>query len=243
MHSTLQVMYRQLPCAGKMLHDEHEEVNVDDAIDSYKKECKLMSSLHHPNITLFFGLYFDTSSILPLIVMEKLETSLDELLEHIPNLPLSLKHSVLKDVASGLLCLHKMQPPVIHRDLTASNVLLTSSLVAKISDMGNSCTVDLNGRMVKTLTKKPGASVYMPPEALDEDHRYGPSLDVFSFGHLALLTLSQVACAKVCTAKPKYRKYAPSDISGCKHVTPWPWEHTFSMKYIIPVLLCVQVSS
>ena len=193
-------MYRKLACAGKMLHDEHFEVKVDDAIDKYKKECKLMSSLHHPNITLFLGLYFDPSSILPLIVMEKLETSLDELLEHdIPNLPLSLKHSVLKDVASGLLYLHKMQPPVIHRDLTANNVLLTSSLVAKISDMGNSCTVDLTGgQMVKTLTKKPGASAYMPPEALDDRHRYGPSLDVFSFGHLALLTLSQVARAKVC---------------------------------------------
>ena len=24
---------------------------------------------------------------------------------------------------------------------------------------------------------------YMPPEALDNRHRYGPSLDIFSFGH------------------------------------------------------------
>ena len=48
------------------------------------------------------------------------------------NLPLSLKCSVLEDVASGLLYLHERQPPVIHRDLTSKNVLLTSSLVAKI---------------------------------------------------------------------------------------------------------------
>ena len=34
--------------------------------------------------------------------------------------------------------------------------------------------------------------VYMPPEALDETAQYGPSLDIFSFGHLTLFTLTQV---------------------------------------------------
>ena len=32
----------------------------------------------------------------------------------------------------------------------------------------------------------------MPPEALTTTSRYGPSLDIFSFGHLALFTLTQV---------------------------------------------------
>ena len=32
----------------------------------------------------------------------------------------------------------------------------------------------------------------MPPEALSASSRYGPSLDVFSFGHLALFILTQV---------------------------------------------------
>ena len=32
----------------------------------------------------------------------------------------------------------------------------------------------------------------MPPEALSASSYYGPSLDVFSFGHLALFTLIQV---------------------------------------------------
>ena len=159
----------------------------------YLQECQLMSSLRHPNITQFLGLCFFTGTQLPLLVMERLETSLDDLLEHIPNLPLSLKCSVLEDVASGLLYLHNRPSPVIHRDLTANNVLLTSSLMAKISDMGNSRIVDLrDGQMARTLTKAPGSSVYMSPEALDDTHRYGPSLDVFSYGHLALFTLTQV---------------------------------------------------
>ena len=46
--------------------------------------------------------------------------------------------------------------------------------------------------MVRTLSALPGTLVYMPPEARDDRHRYGPSLDIFSFGHLALFTITQV---------------------------------------------------
>ena len=106
---------------------------------------------------------------------------------------ISLKCSVLEGVASGLLYLHDRPSPVIHRDLTAKNVLLTSSLVAKITDMGNSRIIDMRpDQMARTLTNLPGTLVYMPPEALDDRSRYGPSLDIFSFGHLALFTITQV---------------------------------------------------
>ena len=189
--------YRQIVCAGKKIHETLLDVGnegVAQMVEKYLQECQLMSSLRHPNITQFLGLCFLPGTQLPLLVMERLETSLDDLLEHMPNLPLSLKRSVLEDVASGLLYLHKMQPPVIHRDLTSKNVLLTSSLVAKITDMGNSRIVDMRpGQMARTLTEFPGTLVYMPPEALDDRHRYGPSLDIFSFGHLALYTIIQVS--------------------------------------------------
>ena len=146
------------------------------------------------------SLCFLLGTQLPLLVMERLETSLDDLLEHVPGLSISLKRTILEDVASGLLYLHNRSSPVIHRDLTSSNVLLTSSLVAKISDMGNSRIIDLRGgQMARTLLKLPGTLVYMPPEALDDRHRYGPSLDVFSYGHLALFTLTQVRHKMLCT--------------------------------------------
>ena len=162
-------------------------------IQKYLLECQLMSSLRHPNITQFLGLCFLPGTQVPLLVMELLDTSLDDLLEHMPNLPLSLKRSVLEDIARGLVYLHERNPPVIHRDLTSKNVLLTSSIVAKITDMGNSRIVDMRpGQMARTLSALPGTLVYMPPEARDDRHRYGPSLDIFSFGHLALFTITQV---------------------------------------------------
>lgn len=153
-----------------------------------------MSNLRHPNITLFLGLCFLPSSPLPLLVMERLETSLDAFLSSMPKFSLRLKQSMLKDVASGLLYLHEREPPVIHRDLTAKNVLLTASLVAKITDMGNSRIIDMTSdQMAQTLSKLPGTLVYMPPEALDSTHRYGTPLDIFSYGHLAIYTITQVS--------------------------------------------------
>ena len=80
---------------------------------------------------------------------------------------------------------HAHDPQIIHRDLTAKNVLLTSSLVAKITDLGNSRIVTLQpGQLARTLSRLPGTLAYMPPEALSSSARYGPSLDIFSFGHL-----------------------------------------------------------
>ena len=101
------------------------------------------------------------------MVMERLDGSLDDLLETVSDIPLVLKHSMLKDVARGLHYLHKHTPQIIHRDLTAKNVLLTSSLVAKVTDLGNSRIVNLQpDQLARTLSRLPGTLVYMPPEAL-----------------------------------------------------------------------------
>jgi len=152
-----------------------------------------MASMRHPNITQFLGLCFLEGSQIPLLVMERLEMSVDDLLESSPKIPLSIKLSILTDTCCGLVYLHGMKEPIVHRDLTARNVLLTSSCSAKIADLGNCRIVSLtSGQLAQTLSKNPGTTVYMAPEALSDGHRYGPSLDVFSFGHLSLYTLTQV---------------------------------------------------
>ena len=152
-----------------------------------------MAKLRHPHVVQFLGLCYLEGSTLPVLVMERLDSSLDDLLESSPGLPLALKLSLLADVARGLLYIHTRDPPIVHRDLSARNVLLTSSLVAKISDLGNAHIVDLQpGQLARTLTRVPGTFAYMPPESFDQHSQYGPKLDIFSFGHLALFTLTQV---------------------------------------------------
>ena len=145
--------------------------------------------LRHPHIVQFLGVCFLEGQMLPILVMEKMEKSLDDLLESGSNLSLTIKQSLLADVARGLCYLHSHNPPIVHRDLTARNVLLTASLLAKISDLGNARFINLQAA---NLTLLPGTVVYMPPEAFDENSEYSTQLDIFSFGHLSLFTLTEV---------------------------------------------------
>ncbi|CAI8021451.1 LRR receptor-like serine/threonine-protein kinase FEI 2 [Geodia barretti] len=176
-------------CAGKKIHD----IFVPEGGFKFLiKECKLMSGLIHPDITKFLGVCLLPSSKFPALVMELMDYSFEDVIENKPatfeKLALTTMISIFIDVASGLAYLHSRTPRVLHRDLTARNVLLDKYMNAKITDFGNSRIIETTIAM-KTMTQIPGTQVYMPPEALDVQSRYNDRLDIFSFGHLALYTL------------------------------------------------------
>ena len=161
--------------------------------DTFLRECTLLSRLRHPHIVQFLGVCYLPGSRLPLLVMERLFTSLDELLENKDIvIPFDAKLSFLRDVAKGLIFLHGQTPAVIHRDLTARNVLLNTGMVAKIADLGVARIVNIQpGKLAATMTRNPGNIVYMPPEAAEDTARYSAVLDMFSYGNLAVFTLTQ----------------------------------------------------
>jgi serine/threonine protein kinase len=174
--------------AGKKIH---EVLISDGGLDCLIKECKLMSSLCHPDITKFKGVCMLPSTKIPALVMELMDFSLEDVVENKRerfDLHLTTMLSIFIDIASGLAYLHSRTPCVLHRDLTARNVLLDKCMNAKITDFGNSRIIDTT-MAIKTMTQAPGTTVYMPPEALDSHSKYGDRLDIFSFGHLALYTL------------------------------------------------------
>ena len=206
-------------CAAKKIHEvfldrsEIPATEIRKSAAQFVRECQLMSTLRHPNIVQFLGVCFFPGSRLPALVMERLLTSLHDLLDPEtdpppppdapkPFFPLSLKCSILHDVASGLTYLHERSPPIIHRDLSARNVLLNTGMVAKIADLGVARIVP-RMRAAATMTKGPGAIVYMPPEAMeskpgeaneeekDKKSKYDASIDIFSFGVVAIFTLCQ----------------------------------------------------
>ena len=150
-------------------------------------EVLLHSQQRHPNIVQLIGVYYPPRSQLPMLVMEYLPLSLTQCLER-EELPLQMKYSILVDVAKGLCYLHGKRPPIVHRDLTANNVLLTSSYLAKISDLGVSRLADTFKK--HHLTTAPGNAMVMPPEALEDNPVYDHKLDVFSYGCLILHVLT-----------------------------------------------------
>ena len=130
------------------------------------------------------GVHFRRNNQLPMLVMEYLPLSLTQCLKSHRDLPLQIKYSILLDVAKGLNYLHCKRPPIVHRDLTANNILLTSNFAAKISDLGVSRMADTFN--FQELSVAPGNSVVMPPEALRDNPVYDHKLDVFSYGCLIL---------------------------------------------------------
>ena len=97
-------------------------------------------------------------------------------------IPVYLKHSILLDVATALEYIHSRN--IIHRDLTSKNVLLTRSMVAKVSDLGQAKIFNLSPADRRTTA--PGNVCFMPPEALVSGPMYTTKLDIFSFGGLIL---------------------------------------------------------
>ena len=159
-------------------------------LDRFEKECSLLSKLRHPNIVQFIGVYYGKDGKEDIaLVMERLEFELAQFLENNPDLQLSTKLAILQDVTYGLVYLHEYNPPIIHRDLTARNILLTKSYRAKIADVGVAKLMDKAAMEAVTHTKVPGQMYYMPPEACMEKASCTPKLDIFSFGHLSLHTL------------------------------------------------------
>ena len=175
-------------CAAKEIHSlllHASESEVNKVRDDFLYECHLWSTLRHPNIVLFLGIYypFTRESGLPIIVMEKMKYNVTSLIESYEDIPMLVKLSMLHDVSLGLNYLHNHTPPIVHRDLSSNNILLSCYLEAKITDLGVAKV--LNTRNSK-MTKAPGTAVFMPPEALDDKPKYGTSLDVFSFGGVIL---------------------------------------------------------
>ena len=83
---------------------------------------------------------------------------------------------VALDIVAGLEYLHSMG--IIHRDLTGSNILLTSAYTAKIADFGMSRIVSTNMQ-----TNTHGTITHMPPELL-RDGVCSKKTDTYAFGVL-----------------------------------------------------------
>ena len=121
--------------------------------------------------------------------MEFLHTTLTACLDRYGTLPQEISYTILDDVATALCYLHRQNPAMVHRDLSANNVLLTSDMRAKISDLGVAKILNLTPAQRTQMTTAPGTQSYMPPEALAHNPTYDTRLDCFSYGVMMLHVL------------------------------------------------------
>ena len=191
----LKVLVNCALCAAKEIHasiiDGPNSINVRQFI----RECDLMSRMRHPNVVQFLGVYQPETNphlvfqeTLPWLIMEYVPFELHSLLGQPIEIPMSVRVSILLDITKGLSYLHNNHSlvEIIHRDLSARNVLLTSSLTAKLADFGTSRQPVHDA----TMTKGTGNPWYMPPEnKVGSKVRYNSKMDIFSFGVILLFTI------------------------------------------------------
>ncbi|XP_049397707.1 uncharacterized protein LOC125861859 isoform X1 [Solanum stenotomum] len=150
----------------------------DEVIYSFKQEISLMKRLRHPNILLFMGAV--TSPERLCIVTEFLPRgSLFRLLQrNASKLEWRRRIHMALDVARGMNYLHHLTPPIVHRDLKSSNLLVDKNWTVKVGDFGLSRLK--HETYLATRTGK-GTPQWMAPEVLRNEPSDEKS-DVYSFG-------------------------------------------------------------
>ena len=192
-----------LLCAAKILHQYlvdptgHELKQVLPQREHrlpmrrFEQECEFLSTIRHPNIVQYLGMYQDPDTGSPVLLMELMDDSLTHFLESSPQpIPYHIQVNICDDIALALSFLHSNN--IVHRDLSSNNVLLIGNVRAKVTDFGMARLGDPNSLATRlSFTKCPGAQVYMPPEAVKDKPVYTEKIDCFSFGVVIVQILTQ----------------------------------------------------
>lgn len=155
---------------------------------SFARETNMLIKLKHPNIVQFYGLYSSRSGSYELnsdtyLIQELMHCALDDRIRQSPPLTLRNVVNLALDVAGGLRYLHERPDPIIHRDLASKNILLSSTGVAKIADLGVAKILD---ETQTPQSRLPGTELYMPPEVKIAGMAYDTKVDIYSFGVVIL---------------------------------------------------------
>ena len=164
----------------------HPAIINTQTLERLRREVRIMAHVRHPNLLRFIAAVFDDQTP-PLIITELLNMNLRTAYEN-GHLQSANKLPIFCDVAYALHYLHEHEEPIIHRDVSAPNVLLEAlpggTWRAKISDFGSANVA----RLARTLGE--GAIIYSAPETFPNTEPHARPLpqttkiDIYSYGIL-----------------------------------------------------------
>ncbi|CAA2986763.1 probable receptor kinase At1g80640 [Olea europaea subsp. europaea] len=192
-----------LSVAVKRLHG-----GTSDAIREFENEVELLSNIQHPNIISLLGCSIHAE--IRLLVFELMQNGSLETQLHGTSrgsaLNWHLRMKIALDVARGLEYLHEhCHPPIIHRDLKSSNILLDSNFNATLSDFGLAVR---DGAQKSGNIKLSGTLGYIAPEYL-LDGKLTDKSDVYAFG---------VVLLELLLGRKPVEKPAPAQ---CQSIVTW----------------------
>lgn len=164
----------------------------EDNDSAFVNELESMSRLNHKNLVRLLGFYDDAEE--RVLVYEFMANG--SLADHLHNprlepLTWERRLTIALDAARGIQYLHDFAvPPVIHRDIKSSNILLDATWTAKVSDFGLSQMGPTEEEDVSHLSLRAAGTLgYIDPEYYRLQQLTTKS-DVYSFGVVLLELLS-----------------------------------------------------
>ncbi|KAL8153985.1 hypothetical protein V2J09_011745 [Rumex salicifolius] len=153
-----------------------------DCIEQVINEIKLLSSVNHPNLVHLLGCAIENVEE-QILVYEYMPNG--TLCEHLQGergdgLSWSDRLSIAIETAQAIAYLHSgLNPPIYHRDIKSSNILLDYGFRAKVADFGLSRFGLVESSYVSTAPQ--GTPGYLDPQYHQSFHLSDKS-DVYSFG-------------------------------------------------------------
>ncbi|KAI3915992.1 hypothetical protein MKW98_004433 [Papaver atlanticum] len=160
--------------------------------DDFCREIELLGRLHHRHLVSLRGFCVDRRE--RFLMYEYMENgSLKDHLHSTGKTPLSwqTRIQIAIDVANALEYLHfYCEPPLCHRDIKSSNILLDDNFVAKVADFGLAHASKTGAISIEPMnTDIRGTPGYMDPEYVVNEELTEKS-DVYSYGVLLLELVS-----------------------------------------------------
>lgn len=152
-----------------------------------KNELKILNDISHPNLIKLLAWAEDEEFYY--IITEYIEGGdlMDLLATNLLNY--NEKISIIKNIASAILYLHSYSPPIIHRDIKSSNILVSKNRdKAYVIDYG--LAKQLTTAYAKKTSEKEGTLLWMDPEIFT-NVKFTTKSDVYSFGILLWEVLTE----------------------------------------------------
>nr|XP_029117228.1 wall-associated receptor kinase-like 14 isoform X2 [Elaeis guineensis] len=172
--------------AGKLSNDKLVAIKKikhrdADGIEQVINEIKLLSLVSHPNLVRLLGCCIERGE--QILVYEFMPNG--TLGQHLqrergPALPWTVRLAIAAETAQAIAYLHSaIHPPIFHRDIKSSNILLDFHYKSKVADFGLSRMGMTESSHISTAPQ--GTPGYLDPQYHQNFHLSDKS-DVYSFG-------------------------------------------------------------
>ncbi|KAL9285203.1 unnamed protein product [Arabidopsis thaliana] len=173
--------------AKKSMHDDRQGADAE-----FMSEIQTLAQVTHLSLVKYYGFVVHNDE--KILVVEYVANG--TLRDHLDckegkTLDMATRLDIATDVAHAITYLHMYtQPPIIHRDIKSSNILLTENYRAKVADFGFArLAPDTDSGATHVSTQVKGTAGYLDPEYLTT-YQLTEKSDVYSFGVLLVELLT-----------------------------------------------------